>query len=217
MADTGADAADMKTQVAAYKTSMTALVKKVMPMGGFWWQLMDGGGNKLAGKKTSAAQCKSVLAGMCTEKPDFWNKMAMYNIGHGGKGLQEEDLKQYTAEFMLTRGPYAMLGYSWYGCTGSAMHHPARALDRRAYWIAVPKELRARRVNRYGCTGSAMHGGGASPDPPRATEWDVDFGTPGAACHETSAGSGVYHLRDISISIGNLDWLRFACVLRCRY
>lgn len=58
---------------------------------------------------------------------------------------------------MLTRGPYAMLGYSWYGCTGSA-----------------------------------MHGGGASPDPPRATEWDVDFGEPTAACSETSSGSGVF-------------------------
>jgi hypothetical protein len=26
-----------------------------------------------------------------------------------------------------------------------------------------------------------------------------------------------YHLRDISIMIGNLDWLRFAYVSRCRY
>ena len=115
--------------------------------------------------------------------------MVLYNIGKGGKGLQEADLKQvrrtfalahlcviragcacllprlcvcrtdrrsvsacvtgvtaraqYTAEFMLTRGPYAMLGYSWYGCTGSAAAH-----------------------------------GAASPDPPRATEWDVDFGAP---------------------------------------
>ena len=43
-----------------------------------------------------------------------------YNIPKGGKGLQEPQLKQYTAEFMLTRGDYAMLGYSWYGCTGSA-------------------------------------------------------------------------------------------------
>ena len=36
MADTGADAADMKTQVQAYRMSMTALVKKVLPMGGYW-------------------------------------------------------------------------------------------------------------------------------------------------------------------------------------
>jgi hypothetical protein len=162
MADTGADDADMQTQVAAYKTSMTALVKKVLPMGGYWWQLMDGSGIKLAapprrGKPATPAQCKSTLAGLCTEKPAFWNRMAMYNIGGGGKGLNETDLKQYTAEFMLTRGPYAMLGYSWYGCTGSA-----------------------------------AAGGGASPDPPRATEWDVDFGEPSAPCKETAAGSGIF-------------------------
>ena len=101
MADTSADAADMKTQVAAYKTSMTALVKKVLPMGGYWWQLMDAAGIKLAHSRSpvTPAQCKSVLAGMCTAKPAFWNKMAMYNIGGGGKGLKEADLKQYTAEF----------------------------------------------------------------------------------------------------------------------
>ena len=33
-----------------------------------------------------------------------------------------------------------------------------------------------------------------------------------AACHETSAGSGVYHLRHISLSLGSLGWLRFASV-----
>eukprot|EP01044_Picomonas_judraskeda_P007430 COSAG03_NODE_796_length_5819_cov_19.619755_8_plen_147_part_01 len=114
MADTGADAADMKTQVAAYRNTMTALVKKVVPMGGYWWQLMDGGGNKLAAKNVSTATCKSTLATLCKPKPDSWDRMQLYNIPSGGKGLKEDTLKQYTAEFLLTRGPYAMLGYSWY-------------------------------------------------------------------------------------------------------
>jgi len=163
MADTGADAADMKTQVQAYRMSMTALVKKVLPMGGYWWQLMDSGGAKLAGPPSrrhvppSPNQCKSMLRSLCVEKPSFWDKMTMSNIPKGGKGLTEADLKQYTAEFMLTRGPYAMLGYSWYGCTGSA-----------------------------------AHGGASSPDPPRATEWDMDFGEPSGACKETAADSGVF-------------------------
>ena len=155
IADTGASKAEMSSQVDAYRTTMTALVKKVVPMGGYWWQLMDGGGSKLAKKNVSEAQCKTTLESVCKPKPDSWNKMQLYNIPSGGKGLQEADLKQYTAEFLLTRGPYAMLGYSWYGCTGSA-----------------------------------MHGGGASPDPPRATEWDVDFGEPTAAC--TSSGDGKF-------------------------
>ena len=157
IADTGSNATDMVTQVDAYKTTMTALVKKVVPMGGYWWQLMDGSGNKLAAKKSKPAMCKKTLADICKPTPDAWNKMQLYNIPKGGKGLVEKDLKQYTAEFLLTRGPYAMLGYSWYGCTGSA-----------------------------------MAGGGASPDPPRATEWDVDFGEPTAACKETTSGSGIF-------------------------
>merc|ERR1711907_491783 len=98
-----------------------------------------------------------LLADRCQAHPSTWNRMQMYNIPGGGKGLKEQDLKQYTAEFLLTRGPYAMLGYSWYGCTGSA-----------------------------------MHGGGASPDPPRATEWDVDFGEPSGPCAPSSDERGVF-------------------------
>ena len=78
MADCGFSASDMAEQVAAYKATMTALVKKVVPMGGYWWQLMDGGGNKLANKAVKPAQCKSILTGMCTEKPSFWSRMQMY-------------------------------------------------------------------------------------------------------------------------------------------
>ena len=33
--------ADQESQVAAYKASMQALQDKVVPMGGFWWQLMN--------------------------------------------------------------------------------------------------------------------------------------------------------------------------------
>ena len=110
MADTGADAADMKTQVNAYRATMTALVKKVLPMGGFWWQLMDSSGNKLAARNVSAAQCNQVLAETCTPKPELWNKMGLYVINGGGpahQGLKEADLRQYTAEFCAS--PHVVL------------------------------------------------------------------------------------------------------------
>lgn len=35
---------DIAAQVAAYQESITDLKKKVIPMGGFWWQLMDSSG-----------------------------------------------------------------------------------------------------------------------------------------------------------------------------
>ena len=37
-------------------------------------------------------------------------------------------------------------------------------------------------LGRYGCTGSANDHGAASPDPPRAKEWDMDFGEPASQC-----------------------------------
>jgi len=160
IADTGASPQEMQEQVAAYEASMLALKKKVVPMGGYWWQLMGGSPTSLANSRTpvSPTQCAKQLKNVCVAKPGAWNKLTMSNIPGGGKGLKEDKLLDYTAEFMLTRGPYAMLGYSWYGCTGSANAK-----------------------------------GGASPDPPRAKEWDMDFGgAPTAACAETGANTGVF-------------------------
>ena len=71
-------------------------------MGGFWWQLMDNTGNRLAGHNATVAQCKQVLADVCKPTPEFWNRMGMYVINGGGpahQGLSEADLTQFTAEF----------------------------------------------------------------------------------------------------------------------
>ena len=155
----------MVAQVAAYKETIYQLTKKVVPMGGFWWQLMDSGGMKLnnqgtPGKvqPTSAAECKTTLRSLCvgantSATPSAWNRMQMFNVPSGGNGVTPQQFTDYTAEFLLTRGPYAMLGYSWCGCTN----------------------------------GEQMR--------PRAAEWDEDFGSPmegGAACKETGEGTGVF-------------------------
>ena len=132
--DTGASLASMADQVAAYRQSMYDLTKKVVPMGGFWWQLMDGRGSKLAGG-VSAEVCKSTLEVSCvganaSATPPTWSRMQMYNVPGGGKGLSPENFTDYTAEFLLTRGPYALLGYSWCGCTnGQEMRPRAKEWD----------------------------------------------------------------------------------------
>jgi len=50
-ADTGASSAELKAQREAYLASMEALKKKVLPMGGFWWQLLGGGGQLMPNPK----------------------------------------------------------------------------------------------------------------------------------------------------------------------
>ena len=115
IADTGASAESMMEQTNAYRTSMYELTKKVVPMGGFWWQLMDRGGNKLAAKDVSAASCKATLKSLCvgggpnaSATPSAWDRMQLYNIPNGGEHTTEANFTDYTAEFLLTRGPYVL-------------------------------------------------------------------------------------------------------------
>lgn len=49
------------------------------------------------------------------------------NIPSGGKGVTPAGFTDYTAEFLLTRGPYAILGYSWCGCTNGMQARPRAA------------------------------------------------------------------------------------------
>ena len=86
---------------------------------------MDGGGTKLHGE--GAAACKATLAMECTENPMSWNKMVLYNIPNCGSGVTAQGFTDYTAEFLLTRGPYAILGYSWCGCTNGEQERPRAA------------------------------------------------------------------------------------------
>eukprot|EP00035_Acanthoeca_spectabilis_P024842 m.455618 g.455618 ORF g.455618 m.455618 type:complete len:638 (+) comp20907_c0_seq1:3-1916(+) len=142
IADTGASPAEMEEQVQAYQESIYELKKKVLPMGGFWWQLMDGSGMKVNGASTD--QCKTTLRSLCvgahpSASPSTWQKLQMYNIPDGGTGATAQNFTDYTAEFLLTRGPYAMLGYSWCGCTNGEQMRP-----RAAEWdqdFGVPTEV----------------------------------------------------------------------------
>jgi hypothetical protein len=120
IADTGASTQDMQEQVDAYQESMNALIETVIPMGGFFWQLMDGSGAHLnSGINTTVdpTTCETYLRSVCVPNPSIFKRFMLYNIPNGGKGASTQSFTDYTAEFLLTRGPYALLGYSWAGCT----------------------------------------------------------------------------------------------------
>ena len=74
-------------------------------------------------------QCKAMMRKQCvggnqSAAPAAWDRFAMYNIPGGGEHASPQDFTDYTAEFLLTRGPYAMLGYSWCGCTNGQQMRP---------------------------------------------------------------------------------------------
>ena len=50
--------------------------------------------------------------------------MQLYNIPSGGEHTSAENVTDYTAEFLLTRGPYGSGTYSWCGCTNGRDMRP---------------------------------------------------------------------------------------------
>ena len=84
---------------------------------------------------TFSAKSPTTLESLCvganaSATPSAWNRMQMYNVPDGGKEATEGNFTDYTAEFLLTRGPFAMLGYSWCGCTnGEEMRPRAKEWD----------------------------------------------------------------------------------------
>jgi hypothetical protein len=130
IADTGASQQDMADQVAAYQESMAALVRATIANGGYYWQLMDGSGAQLnqgINKTVDGATCRTFLRSVCKPNPSQWNRLQMYTLPGGGQGAGAQCFTDYTAEFMLTRGPYAILGYSWAGCTDGQEAWPRAA------------------------------------------------------------------------------------------
>jgi len=126
IADTGASPASMAAQVDAYHESMNQLISTVIPLGGFYWQLMDTGGAKLNKNNVTAntTVCTSVLRSACVANYSGWNRFQMYQIPSGGRGFTAQTFTDYTAEFLLTRGPYSILGYTWGGCTNNDQTWP---------------------------------------------------------------------------------------------
>ena len=100
ISDTGASQADMASQVAAYQESMQALIERVIPLGGFFWQLMDGGGAKLnTGLNTTldTADCLAHLRSICVPQPPNWKRFQLYNLPNGGFGASLRSFTDYTA------------------------------------------------------------------------------------------------------------------------
>ena len=194
IADCGFSPAEMTDQVAAYRETINQFNQAVWANGGFTWMMMDWGGARLnTGKNnvTDPATCKAVLAASCTPNPQRWNKFQGYAIPGGGFGMTAQSFTDYTAEFLLTRGPYAILGYvsafaSRRRARARSSSHTANAPSLLPPLLPLPiPPPSLLQKTWFGCT----NGGTTNP---RATEWDQEFGEPTGVCAETSPGSGVY-------------------------
>ena len=122
--DTNLSNETMTELVTAYEVSMARLEREVVKKGGFTWQMMKGNGPQVRNtskhgshpaKNVSTATCLKTLRKWCvSDGPSGWDYVQKYEI-HAEIAVQEGE--SHTAEFLLTRGPYAFIGYGWIGCT----------------------------------------------------------------------------------------------------
>ena len=129
VADTGSTPKDMQEHARAYERNMYRLSQAVVPVGGFFWQLGKGWGPELTKaavhrypRIVEPADCaKKLRETYCTARPSAWDDFNWYSVDPEYAVSNATDI---TAEFLLTRGPFAYLGYSWDGCESGTQTRP---------------------------------------------------------------------------------------------
>ena len=110
--DMGLSAEDVKDITAGWKLTMAGAQAAIVKGGGFNWQLFHGATGPTKGME--ASKCASLVRSLCGDK--VYDAALQFQFA---KPVPDFNLD--LATFLLVRGPYAWLGYSWDGCTsGSA-------------------------------------------------------------------------------------------------
>jgi hypothetical protein len=133
--DTGSSPADMLAHVTAFHANIARLQRAVVDRKGFYWQMVQGKGPKvrpIAGtndtchaktRQIPATQCASTLREWCTPDPAPWQVAHVYFVCPM-EMANASTARDATAEFLLTRGYFAWIGYSWMGCFPMPTHAP---------------------------------------------------------------------------------------------
>lgn len=131
VADTASTPGEMQDHVDSFRRNVARLQKAIVRHGGFYWQMITGRGPLVRPKpagtyrkkqpyNVTPAKCASTLRQhYCTPTPDAWRSAHLYEVWPTDPGIGE----QAVAEFLLTRGDFAWIGYSWTGCE-SKKHFP---------------------------------------------------------------------------------------------
>jgi hypothetical protein len=119
--DTGLSHSEMTELVAGYKATMQRLNTAVVELGGFTWMLIRGKGPQIRkipdrhnpGQNitVNASTCTAILRDYCVPEPLAWRQASMYLLQAEWEVLEQGE--QVTAEFLLTRGDFAWIGWGW--------------------------------------------------------------------------------------------------------
>ena len=125
--DMGLTPALQKQLSDSYVQNMAAVYKEVLARGMFSWQQMwngQGSPDEKNGCCTSPlvreANCADQLRSLCTAASPAQTRLMQYSFSPGGCKGDPGNLTsplQDIVNFQLVRGPYALLGHGWLGCS----------------------------------------------------------------------------------------------------
>ncbi len=187
--DTGSSPADMQAHVDAFHANIARLQRAVVDRKGFYWQMIQGRGPKIrpvvrnhttchepAPRQVSPAQCATTLREWCVPEPEPWRVAHLYTVC-ASEMVNVSTASAATAEFLLTRGDYAWIGYTWAGCFPMPAHNPVH----NGTWLRPrPEQWDADYGGRPAgpCAETAPASGVFQRAYPKAdVEWDCNTGT----------------------------------------
>ena len=126
--DTGSTAQEIQVHVAAYLANMRRLEHALVDHGGFWQGLVDHGEGRGMGRgpqirplgKDCYNDCRNVTADQCADtlrsewcvaEPAPWARPTSYLMRPPEAAVAGDRATQATAQFLLTRGPFAWIGF----------------------------------------------------------------------------------------------------------
>ena len=118
--DTGLSKDQVALMTANWRANMAAVKRAILRSGGFNWQMFDVNGGTAASAPFQREHCASYMRDVaCRPDSPLQSKSLFYGYTDYQKGGVKDMLPYFAqdlAAFLLIRGPYAWLGYSWMGC-----------------------------------------------------------------------------------------------------
>ena len=121
--DTGMLYPEIQAFTRAYEQNMETLYDNIVELGGFAWQMFNDGpvlpaiNPKTRQPYVSSDMCKSLLREQWCVKNGTGDQAALLYAVHESDVNTTARAEQQVANFLLTRGAHAFIGYDWNGCT----------------------------------------------------------------------------------------------------
>jgi len=110
---------DLQQITDAYNSNMRQVFDAVISRGKFSWQQFNSGGT-CSYPVVTKDTCAATLRKFCQPKSVAQTTFIIYGFSPGGCSGDPSvlpEFKQDLANFLLIRGPYAVLGHGWKGCS----------------------------------------------------------------------------------------------------